>query len=253
MGGLVRPLLVALLAVSAVQAQGVSYPRKPDGQTNWIVDAADLIDARDALRINDIARELLAQKQIPILVVTIPALARYGAEGESVSGYARLLFDSWGIGSQAHNYGMLLLVSQGDRKARIELGAAWGRSYNVDANHVMSQLIIPRFKEEEFSRGILDGVRGMDAMARGESIPGPRRPGWWWPLWIGLAGLVVAVGASLKMQGVDGIGYLVLNGLGSIVLLVLFVAVSGAGAGGGSGGGSFGGGSSGGGGATGSW
>lgn len=44
----------------------------------------------------------------------------------SVEQYARQLFDHWGPGFKDRNYGILLLVSVGDRKARIELGAGWG-------------------------------------------------------------------------------------------------------------------------------
>ena len=54
-----------------------------------------------------------------------------------------------------------LTYSQLDRKARIELGAHWGRTYDNDAARVMDTLIIPQFKERNFSLGILEGVRGM--------------------------------------------------------------------------------------------
>ena len=88
------------------------------------MDEADLLHAAEQQRIEELCGKLLKEEHIPIVVVTIPSLAKYDAS--NIESYARGLFHNWGIGSQAHNYGVLLLVSVGDRKARIELGAAWG-------------------------------------------------------------------------------------------------------------------------------
>ncbi|MHC4547133.1 MAG: TPM domain-containing protein [Planctomycetota bacterium] len=196
-----------------------------------------------------------------MVVVTVLSLAAHRVGHRSIEWYATQLFNEWGIGFEEHNYGMLLLVAKGDRKARIEFGAGWGRAHDREARDVMQKLIIPAFKQGEFSTGIVRGVEGMDAMARGESIPTPPRPWWWWPLWIGLAALVVGVVNSLMTHGIDGWGYkflmFVCVAVATVVMGALFAAGSSRGGGGGGsfggGGGSFGGGSSGGGGATGSW
>jgi len=71
--------------------------------------------------INEVARTLLQEERMPLLVVTIPSLTEYGAAGYTIERYATALFNEWGIGSEERNYGMLLLVAVGDRKARIEL------------------------------------------------------------------------------------------------------------------------------------
>lgn len=246
-------LFLVWLACTAAQAGEPTFPRRPDGETNVIADEAGLITASDAASINEIARRLRVDKKIPIVVVTIRSLAAHGAGHRSVNRYATALFDAWGIGFEEHNYGMLLLVAKGDRKARIELGAGWGHAHDDEAREVMDDLIIPAFKAGDFSEGIVSGVEGLDAMARGEAIPGPPKPWWWWPLWIGLAALAGGVIHSLSSQGVDGWGYKLLMflcvAIGTILIGVLtFGALAGRG-----GGGSFGGGFSGGGGATGSW
>jgi uncharacterized protein len=144
---------------------------------------------------------------------------------------------------------MLLVVAIGDRRARIELGAAWGRSGDSDAQRIMETLILPRFKDGDYSLGILEGVRGLDALARGDSVPSPARPRWWWPLWIGLALLAVGTVASIMISGDDGWGALLVHSL--VAFVFAFLAFGGSENGGG--GGSFGGGFSGGGGASGSW
>ena len=143
---------------------------------------------------------------------------------------------------------MLLLVSSGDRKARIELGADWGHEYDRDAQRVMDTLIIPNFKKQNFSGGILEGVRGLDAMARGLSLPKPKAPWWLLPLLIGGVVLTIGVIISLFKRGRSGWGWALIAALGVLIFFLLRAAVSSSGSGG-----AFGGGSSGGGGATGSW
>src|ERR1043165_2936722 len=93
-------------------------------------------------------------------------MAGFGAGGWPIERYAMNLFDEWGLGSAEHNYGILLLVSKGDHKARIELGKAFTRERDQQASAIMSGTIVQRFKQGDFSGGIREGVKGLDAMAR---------------------------------------------------------------------------------------
>jgi uncharacterized protein len=160
-------IVVGLLA-SLVHA--ATFPDKPP-ETAFFVDEAGLISAKDAAAINEVAAKLLGEKGVPLYVVTLRSLAFRDAAGAGIDGYARALFDHWGITWQGRKYGMLLLVAFGDRKAWIELGADWGGQHDAAAGKVISDRIVPQFKQGEFSLGILDGVRGMEAMARGLALP----------------------------------------------------------------------------------
>ena len=233
------PLLVAAL----LGAQ--TFPVRP-GPRDFILDEANLIDAGDEAEIRAVCDKLLRETQTPIVVVTIPSLAKY--RGKDIESYARALFDSWGIGSQQRNYGVLLLVSVGDRKARIELGAAWAGTKDDTAAMIMNDIIVPNFKQGKFSAGILQGVQALDTMVRGSTVVSPRQRQQMWIFW-GAMILGVALAISLIRSGRAGWGWALLGILGAILVAVLVAAMRG----GGGGSGSFGGGSGGGGGATGSW
>ena len=260
----VRQIFIALLvgftvSVSFHSAFAVTFPDKPP-QSDFFVDEARLIgeDARKA--INDTALSLLQQEQIPLFVVTIPSLSSYEASASGIEGYATQLFDHWGIGSQERNYGMLLLVSVGDRKARIELGAGFERNYDSQANDIMQSLIIPAFRRGDYQTGITDGVRGMDAMARGLQLPKPKSPWWFLPAIIGGPIFLGFVINNLFKTGRSGWAWALIAATALVVFFILkflaFILMSLPSSSGGSSRGSsrgFGGGSSGGGGATGSW
>jgi uncharacterized protein len=243
-----RALLIAgslLAAVAApIAAVAVTFPNKPP-QGQFYVDEAGLIGAAEGKEIDGVAAALLKDEQIPLIVVTIQSLMSHQAAGYTIERYARALFDEWGVGSQRRNYGMLLLVSRDDRKARIELGGAWGQSSNLQAQQVMNDLIIPEFRSGNYSEGILAGVRGMNALARGLQLPQPKPPWWALPLFLGFIALAIGVIVSLFKSGRKGWGWALLIGLAALLFFLLRSSARG--------GGAFGGGSSGGGGASGSW
>ena len=231
----------------AVGAFAITFPDKPDSK-DFFVDKAGLLNQKDAETINQIALDLLLKDQVPIFVVTINSLSEYEAAGYSIESYAADLFDHWGIGSEETNYGMLLLVSSRDRKARIELGAGYARVYDREAKVVMDTLIVPNFKRGMFSEGIVEGVRGMEAIAKGLALPKPKQPWWILPLMVlGAAGLVYLI-YNLFKTGRSGWAWALIAFLGIALFFIMRAAAQSGGSSGG-----FGGGFSGGGGATGSW
>jgi uncharacterized protein len=244
--GIALWVLVAAFALVPQCAQAVDFPNKPPKE-DFFVDQAHLINDGDRKTINATASALLKQERIPLFVVTIPSLSAYEASGAGIEQYARDLFDHWGIGSPDRNYGILLLVSVGDRKARIELGAGFEHRYDPQADDIMQSLIVPAFKRGDFSTGITDGVRGLDAMARGLQLPKPTPPWWFWPLTIGGLIFVGLLIYNLFKSGRSGWAWALIAALAVLIFFLLRTAASSGSSGG------FGGGSSGGGGATGSW
>lgn len=228
-------------------AFAVTFPDKPDNK-NFFVDKAGLLNPKDAEMINQIALDLLVKDQVPIFVVTINSLSEFEAAGYAIESYTADLFDHWGIGSEESNYGILLLVSVSDRKSRIELGAGYARVYDREAKVVMDTLIIPNFKRGMFSEGIVEGVRGMEAIARGLSLPKPKQPWWILPVMVlGAAGFVYLI-INLFKTGRSGWAWALIAFLGIAIFFMMRAAAQSGGSSGG-----FGGGFSGGGGATGSW
>ena len=262
-------LLIAMSVLLSAGAAAANIDLAPPGERDFILDRAGLIEPADAAQIRTICGDLLGApdgRAVPLIVVTVPSLAEVGGGGMSIEQFATALFNQWGIGYErlsldgqevSWNYGILLLVSKGDRKARIEVGADWGPEWNAACQEIMDDHIIPSFKQGAFSQGILRGVVALDAMARGLELPSPKRPTWHT---IAIA-LAVALGlftlVSLIRRGSGGWAWLFWAGVFTVVVFLVsaFTSSSSSSSSGGGGfsGGSFGGGSSSGGGATGSW
>ena len=246
-----------LLGVSSAWALELTLD--PPGDREFARDLADMIDSDAEAHIRQLCDKLLTDKATPIIVVTIESMANHGGEGMRIETFATLLFNQWQIGhaklgQQDWNTGILLLVSQGDRKARIELGAGWGRREDALCRQIMDDQIVFRFKQGQFSEGIVAGVESLDKMARKLELPSRPRPWWHYALVVGFIGLAIFTIVSLIRRGATGWAWIFWGVIFAIVGTILYQMLSNrSSSGGGFSGGSFGGGFSGGGGATGSW
>jgi uncharacterized protein len=210
-------LLIAGPLASTAWAQASFPTRGPSGGV-IISDEIGLIRVEQRQEIERIGNALFKETGFPIAVVTIKSLAAQRAGAYAIERYAKELVDAWKMEPVHRSHGMLLLISEEDRRARIQLGPAWGNAHDGRAQEVMDSLILPAFRRGDLSQGILDGVRGFDAMARGLAIPSPPRP--WWLIPVAAAGgLLLVVGVvSLAKSGRKSWAWAIAGIVGGIVL-----------------------------------
>ena len=142
---------VGFLAVT-LSASAADIPPLP-ADRNFVQDYADVITPEVEARVGAFQKECFEQFNTPIVVVTIRSMGEYGGQGDSIERFARAWFNRGGIGKagpdgRLYNQGVLVLVSVGDRKARIELGADWGRRWDRHCEQIMSGLMVPEFKAD---------------------------------------------------------------------------------------------------------
>lgn len=264
-------LIVGLISIASLVAGSsdslaLEIKLERPGEREFVRDLANLLSDQDEQQIRARCDKLLTETATPIIVVTIESMAQHTREYLRIETFATLLFDQWGIGharinNQTWNTGILLLISKGDRKARIELGGGWGRREDQLCQQIMDEQIIPQFKAGNFSLGILAGVESLDNMARKLELPRAEPPPWT-PLQIGLVigGIALAIftAVSLFRRGASGWAWAFWAVVFAILAYILyllneFLPDSDSSRSDGFNGGSFGGGLSGGGGASGSW
>lgn len=212
-------LLATLLAGSPVANAldtSIADLERPVAE-QYVLDGADLLPPDDETLIEAIARDLFDREQTYLYVVTIRAMADHWRYGDiRIETFAHLLFDQWAIGTAEKNDGILLLISRDDRKARIQLGAAWGRDYDQASQVIMNRTIIPAFKRGDFVGGIRGGALALSDMARGD-LPSPSSrsrssgPGGTAPVvpvrktsldWLLVIALIIGAGIVIAMFGI---------------------------------------------------
>lgn len=196
-----------------------------------------------------------------IVVVIVPSLS-----GMDVADAATELGRSWGVGNKKNNSGVVFLISKDDRKLNISPGYGLeGSLTDVEASHIIEEVIVPNFKGNDYYRGIDEGtdaimlaVKGTYNTVRDKSSG--RSSTSIWPFVI-----IVLIIISLISRGGGRNGGSFMSSRGAVpFILGNLLGSAGRGGGGGFGGfgggggssggfGGFGGGSFGGGGSSGSW
>jgi uncharacterized protein len=146
-------LIMALIGF-ATQAQA-EYPKAKDLYVN---DFAKLLTAKDAIIIRTALAKLRDDAGVHAVVVTIRSIHGYGTGDQTIESFATKLFNLWGIGDRERNDGVLILVAVKDRKTRIELGSGYGESYNEQMQSVINQQMLPHFRRENYSLGVMEGT-----------------------------------------------------------------------------------------------
>jgi uncharacterized protein len=108
-----------------------------------------------------------------IAVLTIPSL-----EGESLEGFSIRVAESWKIGKKGFDNGVILLIAKNDRKLRIEVGYGLeGVLPDALASRIIREVIVPRFRANDYAGGIEAGIEAILKVNRGEPLPIPERTG----------------------------------------------------------------------------
>ena len=143
-------LISILLGLLWSTAPGLATVQIPPRKDRAVHDYAGVVLREDSLAIETIAREVWGRGKVAIVVVTLKSL-----EGEPIEDVALRWGREWGIGGKDENRGILLLVSIGDKKARIENGYGV-EGYLPDglAGRILDEEAIPYFKRGDHSVGI---------------------------------------------------------------------------------------------------
>ncbi|MCV2881193.1 TPM domain-containing protein [Actibacterium sp. XHP0104] len=168
--------LALLLATPALAQQG-GYPARP--VETHLSDLADLLPPEAEARLDATLRDLRAETDIEVLIVTIETRDTY-APAPSMEAFVTDLFNDWGIGDATRNDGILLYVARSDREMRIELGEGYDSGWNPVAQEVINSNVLPYFRDDQYADGIEAGTRALirDIVRPFAAQAAPPAPSW---------------------------------------------------------------------------
>src|SRR5581483_10879495 len=84
--------------------------------------------------------------------------------------------EKWKIGQKGFDNGAILIIAPKDKRLRIEVGYGLeGVLPDAIANRIIQEVIVPRFRNNDFPGGVEAGVDAMMKVASGEPIPQAQR------------------------------------------------------------------------------
>lgn len=206
--GLVVPSSVMPVSALAVPAAPpLSQP---------VVDQTGTLSPGDVSAISSTINDSRSRKDYQMAVLMIPTLGT----GEYIEHYALTVARQWGIGQDAKDNGVLLLVAKDDRKVRIEVGRGLeGDLTDAESNRIIRNVIAPEFRKGNYASGVSQAVTSIANQVEGKADPASQSSSssssskfdWTWVFYLGFWILpwlasVLARSRSWWLGGVIGAG-----------------------------------------------
>jgi uncharacterized protein len=167
-----RASLLAFALCWAVIA-GAQVPVPPLG--GRVTDQTATLTDEQKSALEQTLRSFEARKGSQVAVLIVPSTAP-----ETIEQYALRVAEQWKPGRKNVDDGALLVVAKDDRTLRIEVGYGLeGALTDAASKRIISEIIVPRFRQGDFYGGITAGVDRILRVIDGEPLPKPeeRRPG----------------------------------------------------------------------------
>ena len=146
--------MVALLALQSSQTPDAPGIPAPPPHGRFVVDEAQLLDSASRQTVDSITRARQATG-LPVYVLTIRSVASYDSSDVSFEQFSRRVFTAWTAGRPGADGAAMLIVSDEDKRARIEVGPRWHAVAGPAVQQIMSDAIEPAMAHGSMDGGIV--------------------------------------------------------------------------------------------------
>ena len=137
--------------------------------TGHVIDQSGTLGAEQKSSLEQTLTAFEARKGSQLAVLMIASSAP-----EEIEQYALRVADQWKLGRKKVDDGAILVVAKNDRTLRIEVGYGLEGALNdATSKRIISEVILPRFKQQDFYGGITAGVEQIIRVVDGEPLPAP--------------------------------------------------------------------------------
>ena len=167
------PLLLVLWLTAAAQGPASGLQPVPP-LTARVTDLTGTLTAEQQTALEQKLAGFEAAKGSQLAVLIVPT-----TRPEEIEQYSIRVVDQWKlgrgvVGGQRVDDGALLLVAKNDHRIRIEVGRGLeGVLTDAMSNRIISETIVPAFREGDYYEGIDGGLDQMMKLIQGEPLPPP--------------------------------------------------------------------------------
>lgn len=152
-------MVVLVLVATLFVAPALSL--EPPEWSGPVKDLAQVMTAQQRQELTEYLTTVNSQTGIQMAVLTVPSL-----EGDSIEDFSFRTASKWQLGQAKEDNGALLVVSEGDRELRIEVGYGLeGLLTDAKSGLIIRNVITPHFRNGDYGTGIVEGIRNMVGVA----------------------------------------------------------------------------------------
>jgi uncharacterized protein len=167
-----RSLAILLVVLGTGLAPAVAALMPVPRLTARVTDLTGTLTPEQRQTLEQRLRQFETAKGSQVAVLIVPT-----TEPEAIEQYGIRVVEAWKLGRQKVDDGALLLVAKNDRALRIEVGYGLeGALPDAIAKRIIEEIIVPRFRADDFAGGITAGVEQMHQGDRRRTPPATTRP-----------------------------------------------------------------------------
>ena len=137
--------------------------------TGHVTDQTGTLTAEQKASLEQTLTAFEARKGSQLAVLMVRSTAP-----EAIEPYALRVAEQWKLGRKKVDDGAILVIAKDDRALRIEVGYGLeGALTDLTSKRIISETILPRFKQQDFYGGVSAGVTQIIAVIDGEPLPEP--------------------------------------------------------------------------------
>jgi uncharacterized protein len=139
--------------------------------TGHVIDQTGTLNAEQIATLEQSLQAFERRKGSQLAVLIVPGVAP-----ETIEQYALRVAEKWKLGRKKVDDGAIVVVSKDDHTMRIEVGYGLEGALNdAVSKRIVSEIITPRFQEQDFYGGISAGLDQIVRVVDGESLAEPTR------------------------------------------------------------------------------
>lgn len=140
-----------------------------------VTDQTGTLSADEIAMLEQTLRAFETRKGSQIAVLIVPTTVP-----ETIEQFGIRVAEQWKLGRKGVDDGAILIVAKDDRAVRIEVGYGLEGALNdATCERIISEVIVPRFRQGDFYGGISAGVDRMIGVVNGEPLPPPSPQARW--------------------------------------------------------------------------
>lgn len=161
--------VVTVLLTACLFAKAVNAEQAVPNLENRVTDLTSTLTAQQKATLEQRLQAFEQQKgtQIAVLIVA-------STQPEDIAQYSIRVVEQWRLGRKGVDDGILMLLAKDDRASRIEVGYGLeGVVPDVLAKRIIDDIMIPYFRQGDYTAGINAGVDSLIGLIQGEPLPAP--------------------------------------------------------------------------------
>lgn len=162
---------LVLLVTQALAADSAANQVAIPPLIHRVTDLTHTLNADQQAGLENKLQQFEQQKGSQIAILIVP-----GTQPEDIAQFALRVVESWKLGRNQVDDGILVLVAKNEHKSRIEVGYGLeGVVPDVMAKRIIAEIMAPRFKQGDFYAGLNDATDKLMDLINGEALPPPEQ------------------------------------------------------------------------------